>query len=1259
MNLFFALCRPDPRRRGMLLLLVLLMLALFLGAGAILLTVAIRARAAARANAATIAQATVSDALTRTALDQALMALLRGNVASGTTGSVTISGTLENILADKYGPPTTGTGSIATGSSAPVMALSLTGLRVSSTTPASRLNGRILTIKPRSGQTGDITSLRIVGAVGTGSSGTCYVARQPSFIPLALPTGPFDVVINGREFTPLPGTSTPEPYDAPDDANAWLASPAVVSNQITGPFNRLSFWATGSSAYTSGADNDNDGIPDGIWLSGTYVTSSGTVTTGTVTTGTVIPNRPSPLGGTLRFEVSYLVLDLDGRINLNAAGMAKPETGGYASMPDAPLGLGYGPADIDPSLLFSGSSNRPSMPSASGTSAFTGSGSAVPQGLWPTLVLNGTPSLTPAAPTNDQQRRPPIVGNLFGRYGPGGVPGAPNDDTNPLQRTGSATYSTMVAGPNSFGDLKARAKAVNVVPAAGEIMPQLRFIVPTWTGTNNDASDDPYELRLDPQAPRWGTPRRPVPPVAANDDSPFTIAELEAILRPFDSDSRQLPQRLAAGLEDAAQRARSLITVESWDTPGLTGGAARLVEDFLAGPGLQPRYEVGSPWQSGTGSNLVSPDVAAGLRFDLNRPLRSGTTAEGRNDRQRFCKDLYTLIRSLTGTTSAPTADEAAQWVANVVDFRDDDSIMTAFEYDRDLFAPTVTSSNAWNVDGDVATDETAVNRGVVWGGERPEVVITETGLIQDVSSGTNRLFVNLHRLPWNASISNSATNSLTRIEQTHGPLLSTSTSTLDLAKLVSGSSGTSAIWQLRADSSNVVNWHANPIGTPTQFVVIASGSVTSVSRTIVGGTAAPQGLAASGSGAYLCVQSTTTSTPFTITVPAFTVTSGAFSHATTTTGTVSLERLADPTRPNGPANPYISVDAALVRLVSATVPPETMRRIGPGDITTGTALDQRRLNSFWRDASDTANWMSVQTATIGSYAGIGSSGVPWFHWPNRPFISQAELLLVPSGTAGNNATGTRHLLANTVFAPRSASDVTPRSLATGTAMIAFGLSGTTATGTASGTSTLGALILEATHVPSRFAATAVPISGSSANLAGFDGLSTPPTLSLWREPGRVNVNTIIGGTATQEDGIVWAALIGGTSPANPFALTVVGTSGGSTAITPAQSIGQILSLSGSANDPVPMAVVSGTSSRGNNPYFGASLPIRLANTATVRSNVFAVWITVRVTDDSQTPPTIVTKRMFAVIDRSIPVGYSPGEDLNVRDCVRLKRYLD
>jgi hypothetical protein len=66
----------------------------------------------------------------------------------------------------------------------------------------------------------------------------------------------------------------------------------------------------------------------------------------------------------------------------------------------------------------------------------------------------------------------------------------------------------------------------------------------------------------------------------------------------------------------------------------------------------------------------------------------------------------------------------------------------------------------------------------------------------------------------------------------------------------------------------------------------------------------------------------------------------------------------------------------------------------------------------------------------------------------------------------------------------------------------------------------------------------------------------------------------------------------------------------------------------------------------------------RLANTVTPRSNVFAVWVTLRESVQSD-PDSVRIHRGFYIIDRSIPVGFEPGEDHNVMDCVRLRRIIE
>jgi hypothetical protein len=66
----------------------------------------------------------------------------------------------------------------------------------------------------------------------------------------------------------------------------------------------------------------------------------------------------------------------------------------------------------------------------------------------------------------------------------------------------------------------------------------------------------------------------------------------------------------------------------------------------------------------------------------------------------------------------------------------------------------------------------------------------------------------------------------------------------------------------------------------------------------------------------------------------------------------------------------------------------------------------------------------------------------------------------------------------------------------------------------------------------------------------------------------------------------------------------------------------------------------------------------RLANTVTPRSNVFAMWVTLRAMVPND-PDSVRYFRSFYIIDRSIPVGFEDGADHNVRDCIRLRRIIE
>jgi hypothetical protein len=145
--------------------------------------------------------------------------------------------------------------------------------------------------------------------------------------------------------------------------------------------------------------------------------------------------------------------------------------------------------------------------------------------------------------------------------------------------------------------------------------------------------------------------------------------------------------------------------------------------------------------------------------------------------------------------------------------------------------------------------------------------------------------------------------------------------------------------------------------------------------------------------------------------------------------------------------------------------------------------------------------------------------------------------------------------------------------------------------------------ILDAVMVPSRFQAT----------------IAADPS----REPGRVNVNTC--------ETLVWQAVCAGGPPGRPG--------------SPYQSMGNLLINVANGDQDVR--------------HVNRSLANRLASTSTVRSNVFAIWITVEVTDSAPDAGSPTCHRMFAIVDRSIPALYEKGRNTDVRQTIRVQRFLD
>jgi hypothetical protein len=735
-----------PARRGVLLLLVLSLLTLFMMLGATYLVIATRARATARAfaNAMSGAQSIPTSAMGQAFVDEAFLRVVRGS-AGGSSGVISNADTL---LGDKYGLPSSGTattGTIATGSTSGTIIIT-TAATVSGTDAVEALSGRVLTFTVP-GLTN--ASTRILRAEPEDGHAKLFLPAGPTLSGVNLTaaaigsatatTGGSHFVINGREFTS--GTNGPnEAWDGYDSNNDFLANPLA-------PTSRPSF-STSGAIGTSGAnlllDNDGDGVLDSGWLD------------------VGLPPIVNAAGQTLYPRAAILITDLDGRLNVNAHGSrsdldnpAALYSGSFAtgsnalanitsattsfatlSLAQYPRGRGIGPAEIalESSGLFesgSGESGR--------------------------LIMTGVDSI--ASQTDSTlQRTPPKVGAAEGRYGGAQLttssttfprPGTPytNDSVTSLAQswmTASATsYFTNPVRYGSPPDLKASTSIFL------DDFGQPVYYRPYWassgsrpTNLDDESIDDPYEINLSRLGPRSGALVNPATrtsqtsAVSSTDyrasapfvtDNLFTAGDLEGLLRAYDIDSPKLSRRLPAICGTKTGENRLLLTTDSWDTSAMTGPARAAVSRLIAKSSTATGMTVTAAM------SMFAPETLMGQKLDLNRPFHDSNTTEpnnatGTSERLSFAKHFYCLAFAIAGnggpldtdpTKAAAHAREIAQWAINVVDFRDADSVMTGFEYDTDI-------TDGWSVNGNLS-DDSDPDRDVVWGIERPELLITET----------------------------------------------------------------------------------------------------------------------------------------------------------------------------------------------------------------------------------------------------------------------------------------------------------------------------------------------------------------------------------------------------------------------------------------------------------------------------------------------------------------------------------------------------
>jgi hypothetical protein len=392
-----------------------------------------------------------------------------------------------------------------------------------------------------------------------------------------------------------------------------------------------------------------------------------------------------------------------------------------------------------------------------------------------------------------------------------------------------------------------------------------------------------------------------------------------------------------------------------------------------------------------------------------------------------------------------------------------------------------------------------------------------------------------------------------------------------------------------------------------------------------------------------------------------------------------------------------------------------------------------------------------------GSMVGAPSTPWPWIVWQDRPFSSEYELLFVPRTPPGRLLTDYRN---PSIDPPR---DPAAPALPARSQYDEFGVvpaAGHLMPFTAindppdadppepkrSRNADVLCRLFSYVRVPSPFAGTQRGLRPWTSSDPATDPLTPflPPfnMLTTYREPGRVNINTI--GTGTGGGEVVWNAILGGDNvpPAAP-AWSVVQQAMkrqvlGTTVLQPWRVVTpQVAGTGTSAAASIPLLfnpplggtptndrqVSSDFSARSftllqtgmetaadgtplplfhpprqtaeplangqyayeeRNTWFAYEPLIRAASNTTVRSEVYAIWVTMgffEVEEATGTfPGTTVSMypdgykllrehgsqtgdirrhKAFYIYDRSIPVGYVPGEDLNVADGILVERLVE
>ena|GEM_PF-2286841 len=225
-------------------------------------------------------------------------------------------------------------------------------------------------------------------------------------------------------------------------------------------------------------------------------------------------------------------------------------------------------------------------------------------------------------------------------------------------------------------------------------------------------------------------------PYTNNDgDNPFTTEDLESLARSvIDGDYHRLPRRLRGLLGGG-------FDPTTFDTPQRRYNLATRGSDI---PVARPLYEHIQHHFGGDAHAvwmLLPEEIRQGEKVNLNRLTLSpnwnihwneNAAPAEKNllllEKSRFAQEIFYLLRVLFPAKTGEDLERLAQWSVNLVDFIDPDDVMTPFIFKTDGTPfDNAGLTNALLAGTLTAGDLSGVGCTLIWGFEKPEVVITET----------------------------------------------------------------------------------------------------------------------------------------------------------------------------------------------------------------------------------------------------------------------------------------------------------------------------------------------------------------------------------------------------------------------------------------------------------------------------------------------------------------------------------------------------